>query len=528
MAVTGTTAAELLIDIDSTIRVMVGVNTITPTTHSALLDNIVKVLSGMTTTDRNDYYTIDYNGVVVTPISDPIGIIAPSHNDAKNQDARITAPYLFQAFGQTQNTITGTTVVNFYDNMLFEVIEETGSASTITSDLQFDSYTGLSAYLTANLESTTADTVANKFSVKMYANVDKSLQKIEKVRGINTFLSAIKGRGSYWRKSIDVAGKSRKLNCAWVASQSVSYDLPDMMDNFLDAIYNKFLGINPTALSRADMMRTVWFNQDPKKFYNLYPAGSSISGGGYPDSSQERRMFNTGTNNFDAGQPTEQMVTNKIFMMGDDGRVYYTAGRNIASGLRYWDSVSSIERTVTPLTPNALKVPVITQMGTDKDGLPVNIVSAIRVYQLSDGIDRNCFMIKPMGVDTLIVDYIEDNTDAVLYGVLSSINNGKQVIVKFSDESKADNKTGNAGWRVKLNEYELLTLDKVTPNANFNPKKYGWELGSINGKSHFRNIRFFYGYPDGTVSQVSDDEVYHIVNSRGVQVKRLVRKNPIN
>ncbi len=60
MASTGTTPAELLIDINSTIRTQTGANTITPTTHSDLLDNIVKVLSGGT--EYTDTFFVMKNG----------------------------------------------------------------------------------------------------------------------------------------------------------------------------------------------------------------------------------------------------------------------------------------------------------------------------------------------------------------------------------------------------------------------------------------------------------------------------------
>ena len=50
MGITGTTAPELLTDINSTLRVKTKVNSITPTNHSDLLDNVVRVLSAATDT----------------------------------------------------------------------------------------------------------------------------------------------------------------------------------------------------------------------------------------------------------------------------------------------------------------------------------------------------------------------------------------------------------------------------------------------------------------------------------------------
>ena len=51
----GTTPSELLIDINNTIRRKDQPNTITPETHSNLLDNMVKVLSGSNYSDIVSY-----------------------------------------------------------------------------------------------------------------------------------------------------------------------------------------------------------------------------------------------------------------------------------------------------------------------------------------------------------------------------------------------------------------------------------------------------------------------------------------
>jgi hypothetical protein len=65
MAATGTTASELLTDIDNIIGSKTQPNTITPTTHSDLLNNMVKVLSG-TTVGGNQVYTYYNEGTGFT------------------------------------------------------------------------------------------------------------------------------------------------------------------------------------------------------------------------------------------------------------------------------------------------------------------------------------------------------------------------------------------------------------------------------------------------------------------------------
>jgi len=55
MATTATTPSELILAIDTTIRTKVTPNSITPDTHSGLLDNIVEVLSADTYTNAASY-----------------------------------------------------------------------------------------------------------------------------------------------------------------------------------------------------------------------------------------------------------------------------------------------------------------------------------------------------------------------------------------------------------------------------------------------------------------------------------------
>jgi len=84
MATTATTPSELYEAIDSTIRNQTAINSITPTTHSDLLYNMVEVLSGGTTTtgatlvgdivyfDRVDSlsaYTVDFSTILNTYLS---------------------------------------------------------------------------------------------------------------------------------------------------------------------------------------------------------------------------------------------------------------------------------------------------------------------------------------------------------------------------------------------------------------------------------------------------------------------------
>jgi len=67
MAATGTTASELLIDIDNIIGSKTQPNTITPTTHSDLLNNMVSVLSTTPSVGSGTSVTnlgIDINGMI--------------------------------------------------------------------------------------------------------------------------------------------------------------------------------------------------------------------------------------------------------------------------------------------------------------------------------------------------------------------------------------------------------------------------------------------------------------------------------
>jgi hypothetical protein len=501
-----------------------------PLVHSG--ETMYQTLSGLTQYVNNNliekvyFYEINYNGSPSLPIENPIGV-----SGYTVQNARITAPYLFEAFGTEHPYITGTSYENYYANMLFEVIEENG----INVDgLQFSSNTELSTYLSSNLSATTANTVANKFTVKMYGVKKNVYQKLNKIRGINTLFSNLRGRNSYWRQKVtDGNVNDAKLNNFSAAEISSSYKNPKMTQQFLTAVYTRFLGIDPYTykggLNIDDVKRTIWFPEERKHFYNLWPISEITVGHNiaisYPVISGTRTVFNTGFETFGGNSPTT-MVDSAIFMLskgGDD--IFYTSGYHLDSGYIADGRFLSNTQMLIPL-------PILSKTGTyldiNNEERLVNIISAVRVYKLTNVDGDVCFYVKPIGIDTLVVDYIEDNTDAILYGLFSSTENGRQMLVRFDDSTKTNNKTGNAGWRLALDDYELCTLDKVSAKCNIEPYKYLNQFGTRVNRDKFRNFRLFYGYPDGSISPLSDDEIYHVINANGYQVKRLVRKNPIN
>jgi hypothetical protein len=215
-----------------------------PVVHSG--ETMYQTLSGLTEyvsdnmIEKIYFYEINYNGSTTLPIDNPIGV-----SGLTIQNARITAPYLFEAFETQHPYITGTSTENYYANMLFEIIEENG----INVDgLQFSSNTALSTYLTANLSATTANTVANKFTVKMYGVKRNEYQKLNKIRGINTFFSNLRGRNSYWRQIVtdgQPSPSSGKLNSLKKADISASYKDPKILQQFLVAVYTRFMGGRP-------------------------------------------------------------------------------------------------------------------------------------------------------------------------------------------------------------------------------------------------------------------------------------------
>ena len=492
-----------------------------------------QTLSGLTayigdnisTTEKVYFYEINYNGSPNIPIENPIGV-----SGVTVQNAKITAPYLFEAFATQQPYITGTTFENYYSNMLFEIIEEDG----INVDgLQFSSTTALSEYLTANLSATTANTVANKFTVKMYGVKNNGYQKLNKIRGINTLFSNLRGRNSYWRQHVtNGVSNDAKLNNLKSAEISTSYKSPKITQQFLKAVYMRFLGVDPYTFKGGynidDVKSTIWFPEERKHFYNLWPISEILTHSPaitFPVNSGGRKMFNTFTDTFAGNAPTT-MEDSAIFMLckgGDD--IFYTSSHHLDKSQIYSGRFLSDTQMI-------MKQPILSKTGLyldiNNELRLVNIISAVRVYKLTNGSGEVCFFVKPIGIDTLVVDYVEDNTDAILYGLFSSTEDGRQMLVKFDDSTKSNNKSGNAGWRIALDDYEYCTLDKVSAKANIAPFKALTQFGTRVNKDKFRNFRLFYGYPDGTISPLSDDEIYHVINANGYPVKRLVRKNPIN
>ena len=500
-----------------------------PVVHSG--ETMYQTLSGLTEYVSNNmiekvyFYEINYNGSPTLPIENPIGV-----SGYTVQNARITAPYLFEAFGTTHSYITGTTYANFYQNMLFEVVEENG----INIDgLQFSSVTALSEYLTVNLSATTANTVANKFTVKMYGVKKNTYPKINKIRGMNLFFSNLRGRNSYWREVVNnkTTFNRTKLNTLFAAETSKDFKPAPYLYDFTQAIYQRFLSVDASIYNQNDVKRTIWLASDPKRFYNLLPLSlitTPNTSYTLPNGGGGREMFNGG--GFTVGQPVS-IVDSAIFLLNENADTfYYTQGLQLNSGIKNSDGISVFFDNGYGNWGNVVDLPILSKTGKyDNKGTPtlVNWVSAIRVYHLQDSGGNSCFYIKPIGEDMFVVDYMENNTDAILYGLFNPRENGKQMVCQFLDNTKSINKTGNATWRIQLDDYEFLTLNQVTPKANFVPYKFKKQMGRYN-KNSFKDFRLFYGYPDGTISQLSDDEIIHIVNASGYPVKRIVKKNPIN
>lgn len=478
-------------------------------TFSGLTTFITSGITGGTAApERVYFYTIEYNGKKNIPANNPLSA----------QKADSNAPFLFEAFGKSHPYFSSTTVDNFYSNFLFEVIEENGIH---VDGLQFNALSGLSSYLTTNLASS-GGTLTNHFTVKMYGVKKTDYQPLTKVRGINTFFSILKGRGSYWRRAVKTSGTHHFPTDLYSAGLSDVYTEPQILNEFMFSVYNHFLGTSQGTFNSYnidDVKSTFWFENDPKRYNNLYAIKqitNPTSDVTYPRQSGLRKAID-GSGTFLKKTPITMSATSIYMLDKGADRIYHTNGNQYTDPILRGDNNSANLR---------LKQPIISKTGVDNSKI-INLISSIRVYHLVSADGFSCFLIKPMGIDTLLVDYIEDNTNASLYGLFTSPSNRRPVVVKFNNTTKTDNKIANVGWRIMLDDYESFTLDTVTPLGNFNPLKFMNKIGRY-GKNTFRNFRLFYGYPDGTISPLSDDELTHVINSNGCPVKRLVIKKPIN
>ena len=495
-----------------------------PVVHNG--ETMKQTLSGLTNyisdaeTERVDFYTIDY---VTSDVK--LHLFEPLTNIAET-----TAPFLFKAFGQpveTRKGFTGTTR-NFYSNFLFEIIEENGIH---VKDLQFTGLTELQSYLTANLTSgttigpTTATSytcVVNPFTVKMYAYKKKSYQSIKKVRGVNMFFSVLRGRRSYWRNKIQpsVDTQSIRNNSMYASSRSPEYVKSPIADLFIKRVYDRF-GIDKDIPVDDNIRKTIWYPADRKEFYNLPPVATGlINNNGWSafnGGSTTRLAVDSHGSIYDAGGQYTEIVDSAIFLLNEGGSGFcYTSSSQLDNGDIFDQDGVNISGNFT------FEGPAISKMYND-GVTSYNYISAIRVYKLFASNGTYAFWVKPIGVDTLLVDYIEDNQDAILYGMFNSEDNGRQLIARFDDNTKVNDKQSNTSWRLLLDDYEFYTLDKVTTNGNFEPGIGNQQMKRY-GSNNFRNRRLFYGYPDGTISDIGVDQIYHIAKSRGAWLKRMVRK----
>jgi hypothetical protein len=124
--------------------------------------------------------------------------------------------------------------------------------------------------------------------------------------------------------------------------------------------------------------------------------------------------------------------------------------------------------------------------------------------------------VKPIGIDTLFTDYVENNLDppliksGALYAYIDTNESSRKPfiidITKMSDPLR--NRINNVGYRIQRN-----LLDKFL---------WGAKKSMYASRENIAQLRFFYGYADGTVSTMTNP-LYFKLKAPGAKIIALIK-----
>lgn len=342
-----------------------------------------------------------------------------------------------------------------YTNFLFEISETDGH---YIKDIQFSDWDDFRTYLNNNLSNN--GTYFNKNTIiKCYANIVTNYEKPNFI-GINSLFSKLVKFGNYYDDNHHIA------------SDRINKDLSDQ-------IYQHFLGID----TPSNYEKSYWISTKRKNRYNLYQ--NTIDRGGINSGTDDRRYY------FSFNTMSLQPANTKIFYTKSNtdetkNRAYLILNNNVIS-FYAGNELDDTEYRQKELTNDSKCI----------------------IYRLFDKQDdlNQAFMIRPLGVDNLYVNYILNYSGATLYGAFFNDQGTTKTKIRKIDAEEIHSITKKTSWKLILKDYDNLT---VVSKSNI-------------VKNNFLNFKLFYIFPDGTMSDLSDTTLYHQTHCNGAKLKRIVR-----
>jgi hypothetical protein len=341
-----------------------------------------------------------------------------------------------------------------YTNFLFEISEIDGH---YIKDIQFSSWDDFRTYLNNNL-SHDINMFTKSCTIRLYSKIKLDYKK-PNFKGINSLFNKLNTRGNYYNKMRYVNGAIFDYNLS-------------------DEIYKYFFGFHSPTI---EYDKTYWLSTKRKNRYNLFR------------NTKEKTGINSG-----GDRNYLSLLDQKLYSASD----------------KYWNSVSSVGNTKNRAYL-ILNDDIISFYGknelSDKEYISnyLSKESLCIIYKMVDkknGLNQ-AFMIRPVGVDNLYVDYIQNYSGATLYGAFFNDFGTHRTMIRKINAEEIHSINLKTSWKLKLSDYEDFTII---------------EKGDIL-KNRFLNFKLFYVFSNGTMSALSDTTLYHETHVNGAKLKRIVR-----
>ena len=304
-----------------------------------------------------------------------------------------------------------------HSNFLFDIIEENGH---IIKEAQFNILDDLITYLNTNL-SNNGVSFDKKWIIRVYANIRGEYSNIN-IRGYNLLFSILKGRGQYSDKKTKTLGSGNLT----------------ISDQVVSAVYTES-GWTPPSINAR---KTFWFSSDRKKMYSLFKTKNTQANKvSAPSLNKDCYFYKPSTFEF---------VISSADILFDDNTSAYNTNR---TGILLLD-----------LTNNIILSPMF---GKDNDYVGTHnefksMIKYHRFYAQTLGVSRYAWFLKPIGVDTFILDYIKNMTGAKLYAyVKNKKSSASSYVVDITPLVEEKNtRNNNCSWRIRKSTIDTMLWGK--------------------------------------------------------------------
>jgi hypothetical protein len=247
-------------------------------------------------------------------------------------------------------------------------VDDSGTIHNSWTEQTFASVAELYTFIATNFTPAGGGFISNHAAVRVYDIIDKDIPKIDKIWGLNTFYSILKGRNAYRSTYPTMPGTP-----GWSSFPAWFEDL-----------CNQNMGFGAGHTYSANDERALWFSRNDQKRYGMPPPGYLCE----ITTNNNRWIWNQSITDFQA-LPSITTYRNTP-TVGQDQRIYCSLYLSIMTA---WDWFQA--GGTTPLMQNL-----------SSDGR-----SWIVLYSLeqSGNSDRRAIQVKPFGIDRVGLNWFDSS-----------------------------------------------------------------------------------------------------------------------